>query len=74
VREGVTFLNIQQDLGEPGLATAKRLYRPARQLHKFQLTVVTAERDDPAGDAVDADAGSLTGTWGLGWTDGDHVG
>lgn len=36
-RHGVTLLNIQQDLGEPGLATAKQLYRPALRLHKYCL-------------------------------------
>jgi hypothetical protein len=74
LREGVTYLNIQQDLGEPGLATAKRLYRPARQLHKFQLTVRASEGEEPAGEAIVIGAGSSHEVWGLEWTNGEHVG
>ncbi|MCC6790224.1 MAG: GNAT family N-acetyltransferase [Thermomicrobiales bacterium] len=72
--EGVTFLNIQQDLGEPGLATAKRLYRPARRLHKFQLSVRELERDDPAGEVIVIGTGSMHGAWDWGWNDSEHVG
>jgi hypothetical protein len=68
-REGIEFLNIQQDLGEPGLATAKRLYRPERLLHKYQVRVARPEpalivaRDVPSSQAYD-----------LGWMEGEHVG
>lgn len=74
VREGVMFLNIQQDLGEPGLATAKRLYRPARRLHKFQLAVDEHERDELIHDLIVVQSGSSPGAWDFGWTNGDHVG
>jgi len=36
--EGRPYLNIQQDLGQPGLATAKRLYRPVQHLRKYRVT------------------------------------
>ena len=35
--EGFSLINIQQDLGEPGLALAKRLYRPQNYLFKYQV-------------------------------------
>lgn len=73
-REGVTFLNIQQDLGEPGLATAKRLYRPARRLHKFQLSAREHDDGRPEGEVILIGAGASHGLWGMGWNDGDHVG
>jgi hypothetical protein len=74
VGEGVAFLNIQQDLGEPGLATAKRLYRPARRLHKFQLAVDKGGRDGPELDLIVMQSGSSQRAWDLGWTNGEHVG
>jgi hypothetical protein len=36
--EGTAYLNIQQDLGDPGLALAKKLYHPVRRLHKYRLS------------------------------------
>ena len=57
---GYQFLNIEQDLGQSGLAYAKRLYRPCHYLRKFTLTpAATAGTDwlvlpSPTTDGADA--------------------
>lgn len=47
--EGRPYLNIQQDLGEPGLAVAKRLYRPVQHLRKYRVTADSLSLVDARG-------------------------
>ena len=48
--EGYTRLNIQQDLGIPGLASAKQRYRPRGYLRKYRISAAATPRpavDEP---------------------------
>jgi hypothetical protein len=70
--EGISLINIQQDLGEPGLEMAKRLYRPYSYLYKYQIS----RRLEDATPFTTSDVLNLpSSNWSdSGWMDEAHVG
>jgi hypothetical protein len=72
--EGRRFLNIQQDLGEPGLQRSKQLYRPERYLHKYELEAETDPRELSGIPLRIFISAPQPAPLELGWMDSSHVG